>query len=45
LDAITVLSYLEVTGLQRGWPINFEETKLVDDIKRISLCPLWLNLF
>jgi len=37
-----VLSYLKATGLARALLLNFGEARLVDGIKRISLCPLWL---
>ena len=32
-----VLSYLKATGLKRGLPLNFDQPRLVDGIKRISL--------
>ena len=36
-----VLSYLKAAGLKRGLLINFGNTRLIDGVKRISLCPLW----
>jgi GxxExxY protein len=32
-----ILSYLRATRLQRGLPLNFGETRLVDGIKRFSM--------
>jgi GxxExxY protein len=36
-----VLSYLKAAGLKRGLLINFGNPRLIDGVKRISLCPLW----
>ncbi len=36
-----ILSYLKATGLKRGLLINFGASKLIEGVKRISLCPLW----
>lgn len=40
-----VLSYLKATGLKRGLLINFGQQTLIEGVKRISLCPLWLKIF
>ena len=39
-----VLSYLKASGLKRALLINFGEKRLIDGVKRLSLCALWLYL-
>jgi GxxExxY protein len=41
ISTAQVLSYLKATGLKRGLLINFGEKRLVDGVRRLSLCPLW----
>ncbi len=39
------LSYLKATGLHRALLINFGERRLINGVKRLSLCPLWQKGF